>query len=69
MAAILGAILEICKLDENLIFWGTYIASIELGEPENIGVDTKFRETDASKVEVLQRLIKIAAILEICKLY
>ena len=56
------------QIRQKLIFWGTYIASIEFRDHENLGVDTKIREIDASRVELLQRLMRMAAILEICKL-
>ena len=42
--------------------------TIEFRDPENLGVDTKIREIDVSKAELLQRLVKMTAILEIWKL-
>ena len=64
----MAAILKICKLGQKRPFKGNHIVIVELGDPENLGVVTKIKIIEASKAELSHGIVKMAAILEICKL-
>ena len=67
MATILATIYRNMQIRTNHRFWKDYVVTVELIDPQNLGVDTKIRTIDAPKAEISQRIGQMAAILEICK--